>query len=77
MSNHHTQKWQNLHHKQVKEGRERRTMRQADRLASFLCQRAMIRADFAVWQMAVLVFSAIMVLGWIGIAYVNLWWLLR
>ena len=46
MSNHHTQRWVNLHHDQVNAGRARRLQRQTGRLQCFLSGREEARFDY-------------------------------
>ena len=77
MSCHHSQRAINLHHQQVDDAKERRSLRQQNRLAAFLTRRAEIRIEYAYWQLWALVFAFIFVMGAVGITYSNLWYLFR
>jgi len=77
MSCHHSARAIDLHHKQVDNARERKALRQQNRLAAFLTRRAEIRAEVTYWQVAVFVFTFIAVMGYVGITYANLWYLFR
>lgn len=77
MSTHRSAKAINLHHSQVDNARERKALRQQNRLAVFLTRRAEVRVEYAYWQMVAFVFVFIFVMGAVGITYANLWYLFR